>query len=170
MNLRNCFKHFALPFFLLAALSGCTGDNFPALQVGVQAPAFTATSLDGKTRSISDYQGKGLLMIFMSSWCPCSNESIPIVNKAYQRHKKDNIEFLIVGIQEARSKFERFVSKQGILFPAIYDDDKLISRPYGINAPPTMVFIGKDGIVKRVFYGNIKDKKKEFVQWLEEIV
>ena len=170
MNSTNCCKHLAWVLVFLGALTGCSGDNFPALQVGVQAPAFTATSLDGKTRSISDYHDKGLIMIFMSSWCPCSNESIPIVNDAYQRHKNDNVEFLMVGIQEARSKFEGFIAKRGILFPAIYDDDKLISRPYGINAPPTMVFIDKDGMVKRVFYGNIKDKKKEFVKWLEEII
>ncbi len=170
MKSTNCYKHLAWVLLFLGALTGCSGDNFPALQVGVQAPAFTATSLDGKTRSISDYQGKGLLLVFMSSWCPCSNESIPIVNDAYQRHKNDNVAFLLVGIQEASSKFEGFVARRGILFPAIYDGDKLISRPYGINAPPAMVFIDKDGMVKRVFFGNIKDKKKEFVQWLEEIV
>jgi peroxiredoxin len=169
MNLTDYFKHFAWILFFLGTLTCCSGDNFPALQVGAQAPVFTATSLDGKTRSISDYHDKGLIMIFMSSWCPCSNESIPIVNDAYQRHKNDNVEFLMVGIQEARSKFERFIARRSILFPAIYDDDKLISRPYGINAPPTMVFINKNGVVKRVFYGNIKDKKEEFVQWVEEI-
>jgi peroxiredoxin len=169
MNLTDYFKHLAWILFFLGTLTACSGDNFPALQVGVQAPAFTATSLDGKTRSISDYHDKGLIMIFMSSWCPCSNESIPIVNDAYQRHKNDNVEFLMVGIQEARSKFEHFIARRSILFPAIYDDDKLISRPYGINAPPTMVFINKNGMVKRVFYGNIKDKKEEFVQWVEEI-
>ena len=169
MNSASYFKYCAWTLLLLGALSGCTGDNFPALQVGVQAPAFTATSLDGKTRSISDYHGKGLLIIFMSSWCPCSNESIPIVNAAYQRHKKDGVEFLMVGIQEASSKFEGFIAKRSILFPAIYDGDKLISRSYGINAPPTMVLIDRDGMVKRVFFGNIKDKEKEFEHWLEEI-
>lgn len=170
MHLIKSFKHYVLMFFPLWTLIGCTGDNFPALQVGVQAPAFTVTLLDGKTSSISDYKGKGLLMIFMSSWCPCSNESIPIINAAYQDHQAGNIEFMMVGIQEAKSKFEKFVKKRGIVFPATYDGDKLISRPYGINAPPTMVFIDKKGMVKRVFFGNIKDKKKEFVQWLEEII
>jgi len=170
MNSISCYKYFVWTLLLLGTLSGCNADNFPALQAGVRTPDFTAISLDGKTRSISDYQGKGLLIIFMSSWCPCSHDSIPIVNNAFQRHKNDNIEFLIVGIQEARSKFENFVTERGILFPAIYDDNKVISRSYGINAPPTMVFIGKDGIVTRVFYGNIKEKEKEFVQWVEEIV
>lgn len=170
MNWINYCKHIAYVFLLLVAISGCSVDNFPALQVGVQAPAFSANLLDGKTVSISDYQGKGLIMFFMSSWCPCSNESIPIVNEAFQRHKGDNIEFLMIGIQEAKSKFKGFVKKRAVAFPAIYDGDKLISRPYGINAPPSMVFIDKQGKVKRVFYGNIKDKKKEFVKWIEEII
>jgi len=170
MNLKGYCKHFFLLLFFLSTLTACSGDNFPALQVGVQAPAFKVTSLDGKTLDISDYHGKGLLIIFMSSWCPCSNESIPIINNAYKRYRGDSVEFLMVGIQEARSKFERFIAKRNILFPAIYDGDKLISRPYGINAPPTMVFIDKNGMVKRVFFGNIKDKKKEFVQWLKEII
>jgi len=169
-SIRN-FRHLAFIVSLFIAASGCTGgDNFPALQIGVQAPAFTATLLTGETRGMNDYHGKGLVMIFMSSWCPCSNESIPIVKTYYERYKNDRVEFLMVGIQEAKRKFERFVDKRGISFPTVYDGEKTISRAYGVNAPPTMVFIDKKGIVKRVFYGNIKDKKKDFEQWIKEIV
>lgn len=170
MNWTNYCKRIACAILLSGAISGCSEDMLPALQVGVQAPTFTADLLDGKTISSSDYQGKGLILFFMSSWCPCSNESIPIVNEAYHRHKGEKIEFLMIGIQEAKSNFESFVKQRGVAFPAIYDGDKLISRSYGINAPPSMVFIDKQGKVRRVFYGNVKDKKKEFVKWIEDII
>ncbi|NIR17236.1 MAG: TlpA family protein disulfide reductase [Desulfobacterales bacterium] len=134
------------------------------------APALSLTTLKGEVKKIGDYQGSGLIMIFMSSWCPCSNDSIPIVKEAYMRQEGEGVKFLMIGIQEARSKFERFVDRRGIGFPAVYDSGKKISRAFGVNAPPTMVFIDADGKVTRVFYGNIKDKEKEFAAWVKEIM
>ena len=76
----------------------------------------------------------------------------------------------MVGIQDARSKFEKIVAKWDVPFPAGYDKGERIARDYGVSAPPTTIFIDKTGAVKRVFYGNIKDKEKEFPQWIEEII
>jgi len=43
--------------------------------------------LDGKQSSLEQYAGKGLVITFMSSWCPCSNDSMPLMKQAYANHK-----------------------------------------------------------------------------------
>jgi len=170
MNLTSCFKAFATLCLLAILLGGCGEEGRVLLQVGEKAPPFTLTLIDGKQVSLDQYAGKALVITFMSSWCPCSNDSIPLIKEAYLAHKDDNIAFLMVGIQDAESKFEKFVEKWKVPFPAGYDEDDKIARDYGVGSPPTTIFIDSSGIVKRAFYGNIAEKKQELPQWVEEIL
>ena len=114
----------------------------------------------GEKSHLDLYSGKGLAITFMSSWCPCSNDSIPLMNGAYTDNKDKNLAFLMVGIQDSRAKFRQFVEKWQIPFPAGYDEGNRIAREYGVHSPPTTIFIDRNGDVKRVFYGNIAKRKK----------
>ncbi len=169
MNLINCFKVTVTALFLAACLGGCSESGRPLLQVGEKAPPFNLELLSGEQTSLQQYAGKGLVITFMSSWCPCSNESMPLMKKAYQDHKA-NTAFLMVGIQDARSKFEKLTQKWEIPFSAGFDEDDKIARAYGVSAPPTTFFIDKTGVVKRAFYGNIAEKPEEFPHWIEELL
>ena len=170
MNSTSFFKLFTTLSFLALLLTACSEEQRILLQVGEKAPPFTLTLIDGKQTQLEDYAGKGLIITFMSSWCPCSNDSIPLIKEAYQAHKGEDVAFLMIGIQDAESKFEKFVKKWQVPFPAGYDEDEKIARDYGISSPPTTIFIDRAGVVKRAFYGNIAEKKQEFPKWVEEIL
>lgn len=171
MNSISYYKNFCAIIFLIAFISGCSEEGGrPLLQVGEKALPFTLELLDGKQSRLEQYAGKGLVITFMSSWCPCSNDSMPLMKQAYSKHKNDQIVFLMVGIQDSRAKFEKFVTKWDVPFPAGYDKGDRIAKDYGVGSPPTTFFIDKNGIVKRVFYGNIAKKPDEFQQWVGEII
>jgi len=171
MSWINCFRNFYLSLLFAAFLSGCSEEpGKPMLQVGEKALPFTLEMLDGSTSRLENYAGKGLIITFMSSWCPCSNESLPLMKQAQARHKDDPIVFLMIGIQDSRSKFEGFVKKWEAPFPAGFDKGDKIAKDYGVGAPPTTFFIDKHGVVKRAFYGNIAKKPEEFQQWVKEVI
>ncbi len=170
MNLISCFKNLCTIFLLTSLVSGCSEEGKPLLQVGEKAAPFTLELLDGRQAHLENYAGKGLVITFMSSWCPCSNESLPLMKQVYTTHKDDQLVFLLVGIQDSRSKFEKFVKKWDVPFSAGYDKGDRIARDYGVSSPPTTYFIDKNGIVKRAFYGNIAKKPDEFQQWIKEII
>ncbi|MDQ6982880.1 MAG: TlpA disulfide reductase family protein [Mariprofundus sp.] len=163
------YKNLATALLLALMLFGCNGDEHALIQVGAKAPPFTLKLVDGGQANLAQYAGKGLVITFMASWCPCSNDSMPLMKDAYQTHK-DDIAFLMVGVQDAESKFGQYVKKWDVPFAAGFDDGDKIARAYGIGSPPTTYFIDKTGLVKRAFYGNIKDKPSEFQQWLKEIM
>jgi len=169
MNLTNFCKITVMALFLAACLGGCSESGRPLLQVGEKAPPFKLELLNGKQVSLGQYAGKGLVITFMSSWCPCSNESMPMMKQAYLDHK-DNITFLMIGIQDAESKFEKFIKKWDVPFSTGFDEDDLIAKAYGVSSPPTTFFIDQTGIVKRAFYGNIKEKSEDFPNWIEELL
>jgi peroxiredoxin len=170
MSWKSCFSYPVCAVFLAIALSGCLEDDVEPLALGVAAPPATLTLLDGATTEMSAVNGGGRVISFMASWCPCSHDSIPLMKKAYARYEEDGISFLMVGIQDAEGKFEKFVAKWEVPFPAGYDAGDRIARAYGVSAPPTTIFVDRQGRVKRVFYGNIKDKEEEFLQWTEELL
>ncbi len=170
MNSINCFKKFCAVFFLVASISGCSEESKPLLQVGEKAAPFTLELIGGKQSQLEQYAGKGLVITFMSSWCPCSNDSMPLMKQAYAKYSNGQVAFLMVGVQDSQSKFEKYVEKWGVPFAAGYDKGDRIANNYGVSSPPTTFFIDKHGIVKRAFYGNIAKQPDEFQQWIEEII
>ena len=165
----KCFIKLCAAFFLVTLISGCREEAKPLLQVGEKATPFTLELIGGKQSRLEQYAGKGLVITFMSSWCPCSNDSMPLMKQAYAKNS-GQVAFLMIGIQDSRSKFEKYVEKWSAPFEAGYDKGDRIANDYGVSSPPTTFFIDKNGIVKRAFYGNIAKKPEEFQKWIEEII
>lgn len=169
MSLTSFFKGLGVALLLASVLGGCNESGKPLLQVGEKAPDFTLQLISGSQATLSQYSGKGLVVTFMASWCPCSNESMPLMKKAFEKHNSD-IAFLMIGIQDSESKFDGFIKKWEVPFAAGFDDGDQIAKVYGVRSPPTTFFIGRDGIVKRAFYGNIKEQEDQFPGWIEELL
>lgn len=173
MNLTRYFSLPAAAVLLGLMLSSCIEDNLTPLQVGAEAPPATLTLLNGELMEVTEHAGRAQVITFMSSWCPCSNESIPLMKKAYELYNngtESRIAFLMIGFQSPEGKFRDKAGKWQVPFPVGYDDGDEIARTYGIKAPPTTLFIDAQGKVKRIFYGNIKDKEEDFFTWMNELL
>jgi peroxiredoxin len=168
MSWTRCISFAALAAVLV--LAGCQPDDVVPLKIGSKAPPFTLDLVDGRTLDSKVSEGNGRVIAFTASWCPCTIESMPLMKQAYARFKEQDIAFLMIGIQDAESKFGDFVARKKVPFPAGYDDGDKIARAYGVTAPPTTIFVDRTGQVKRVFFGNIKDKETEFLRWTEELL
>jgi peroxiredoxin len=175
----NWTRYFSLPATVLPAVllallvTGCIEENVTPLDIGAMAPPSTLTLLNGETREVAAHPGQAQVITFMSSWCPCSNDSIPMMKKAFELHNsggEGKIAFLMIGFQSPEGKFRDKAGKWQVPFPVGFDDGDEIARVYGITAPPTTVFIDAQGKVKRVFYGNIKDVEEDFFKWTSELL
>ncbi len=155
---------------VLLLMAGCSPNIEIQARIGERAPPFTLSLTDGRQFVMDGQPGNAKAITFMSSWCPCSNESIPLLKKVHSDYEGREIDFLMVGIQDPESKFRAFVDKHDLPFDAGYDDDEIIARTYGVNAPPTTVFIDRTGTLRRVFYGNIKEMEGDVFKWVEELL
>lgn len=170
MSWTSCSRRGAAALLAALLLGACSEEPRTLLQVGAPAKPFTLELVDGRVSRLDGYAGHGLVLTFMSSWCPCSNQSLPLMLQAYERHRGDGVGFLMVGIQDSRSNFQQFVGKWRVPFDAGYDKGDRIAKDYGVSVPPSTFFIARDGTVKRAFYGNIAEKPEDFRHWVEEIL
>jgi len=171
LGLKVMNKLFYLLVFLVFA--GC-GDSAPlgappTLENGSPAPDFSVKLLDGKDVTLESFKGKPLVMTYMASWCPCSHDSAPVFINAYGDYHPKGVEFIMLGIQDSESKFDKFVKKEGFPYPAGYDEGDRIARRYGVSAPPTTFFIDSSGKVISSFYGKIVEKEK-LAAWIDQIM
>ena len=122
--------------------------------------------LNGKQQSVSQWQGKVLLINFWATWCPPCREEIPVFLSL--RNKFSSAGFEVVGVS-IDSQFSHFawretpVNKGGIgpvKFPIVADINHSITQDYGIEHPAGVALrasflIDKEGVVQHQVVNNL---------------
>jgi cytochrome c biogenesis protein CcmG/thiol:disulfide interchange protein DsbE len=136
-------------------------------QVGDVAPDFTATTLDGKTVSLSDYAGKPVVLNFWASWCNPCREEFPLFRKELA-HSDGQYVMLGVDNRDIDSDARKFAREERATWPNAVDSSNAIYRAYGAAGLPQTFFIKPDGTVALRYYQGIPDTS-EFRKGLAKI-
>lgn len=141
---------FAIIAAVLFSLGACSQSN--ALEVGEKAKDFTLQDLDRKVTSLSDFNGKVIILDFFASWCPPCRQEVPDfieLQKEYGDKGFTMVGISLVSLQESKN----FAAQAGINYPVLVDDGK-VSQAYGpIRSIPTTFVIGKDSKIAKVYIG-----------------
>ncbi len=126
------------------------GDTLPVIRFVKNpeaAPPLRARDLSGAAVSVTDWNGKVVLVNFWATWCPPCREEIPELI-ALQKQFKDRLQ--IVGISEDDDPAEdvlKFAQQKGINYPVVMSTPELIAAYGGVPALPTTFVIDTQGRV-----------------------
>ena len=138
---------FVLVIFMLGACS-----QGSAIEIGTKAPDFSLADINGKTVSLSAFDGKVVILDFFASWCPPCRQEIPDfieLEKSYGDKGFAMVGVALVNAGEAKE----FAGKMGINYPVLVDDGK-VSETYGpIRSIPTTFIIDKNGKIVKMYIG-----------------
>jgi thiol-disulfide isomerase/thioredoxin len=140
-----------------------------ALGAGKLAPAFEATTLDGRPLKLEDFRGKYVLLDFWATWCgPCIEEipQLQAIHDAFGRDERFTI--LSLSVDEKVDEPRRFQEKRKLPWPQSFLGAGIqgpVPASFGVRAVPAFVLIGPDGkIVAQGMRG--EDIKKEVARAL----
>jgi cytochrome c biogenesis protein CcmG/thiol:disulfide interchange protein DsbE len=117
------------------------------------APGFTLNALadPGQHITLSQYQGKPLIVNFWASWCePCQQET-PLLASWY---KQQHGHVILVGLDENDSAASalKFARAKGVSYPVGVDPALTAANAYGVSALPQTFFLNaQHRIVDRVY-------------------
>ena len=117
-----------------------------------------AVTYNGKTQRLSDYVGKGKLVVadFWASWCgPCRRE-IPNIKAMYEKYNGKGMNFLGVAVWDAPADTHRAMTQLDIPWPVIVGNQKLTepTKIYGIMGIPHIIIFDPEGrIISRGLQG-----------------
>ena len=114
-----------------------------------KAPDFTLKALNDSSYTLSELEGKVVLINFWATWCgPCRME-IPEFNDFYENYHKKGFELLGISISDNKKQLQNFSKSFAVEYPLLYGSTKnmnKIIRDYGgIYAVPSSFLIGKSG-------------------------
>ncbi|MBO6522757.1 MAG: TlpA family protein disulfide reductase [Balneolaceae bacterium] len=124
--------------------------NNDSITIGSQAPDFILTSLQGDEVSLSDFNGKTVLLTFWASWCPTCRGENKHLAEIYPEYKDEGFEILGVSLDRSRTNWEKAVEKDGIAWPQVSDlegVDSPVATLYGVYSTPTTFLIDSAGVV-----------------------
>ncbi|AXQ29875.1 TlpA family protein disulfide reductase [Solimonas sp. K1W22B-7] len=125
---------------------------------GEPAPAVELTDLGGQTRTLTQWQGKLLLVNFWASWCaPCVDE-IPLLVEAQARYGAQGLQVLGPAFDEPEPT-RQMVQRLRINYPvsANLAQADAAARALGNSSGmlPYSVLISRDGRVLKTILGSL---------------
>lgn len=132
-------------------VSGNVQDDLESttlVHAGDKAPDFTVDMLDGRSVTLSELQGKPVLLIFWATWCPPCREELSHLQEGVIDIFGDQITVLPISRGEKRETVEGFLDKMGYTFPVGLDGDQSIYKKYASNYIPRCFVINAKGVVE----------------------
>ncbi len=117
---------------------------------------------NGNAVSLSDLEGKPMIINFWATWCGYCIHEMPAFEEAYKEYG-DEIQFLIVNTNDDISDAKKFIAEKGYTFPCYYDLEYNAYMTYGLSSLPRTVAIDADGNIRYNRAGLITAEKLQSI-------
>ena len=158
--LRTDALHASTPTVKNAALKGLW-DLYEAAArpsqanfVGNSLPPIRFYNLNGEEITLSDFEGKVVLLNFWATWCPPSVRGIPQFLAFQEQHEAAGL--VVVGVsvdREGEDVVKSFVEKHGVDYPNLIARQDAAAEFGGLASLPSTFLINRDGIIVKQYVG-----------------
>jgi len=139
-------KSFLLIFFLIYPLSTTIFAGTPGeVEIGSYLRPTAMNGLNSRSKLLSDFKGKPLIINVWASWCgPCRSE-IGSLERLAQRYNGKEFNLIGVSTDDYRSKALDFIKQTEISFENFLDRKLLLENMLGANRIPLTIFVDANG-------------------------
>jgi peroxiredoxin len=132
--------------------------------VGKRRPDFSLQDVDGKQRTLSEWDGKVLIVNFWATWCPPCRREIPAFIELMEHYESKGFAIIGVALDDRQAAVD-FVDPMGINYPVLIADvDGIaISQQYGnkLGVLPFTVIVDRKGIIRHSLAREVEKEEAE---------
>lgn len=141
-------------------------NNYTRMSNPAEPFRFSFPDTAGKTVTSTDerFKNKVLVVSITGSWCPNCHDEAPLLQEFYDRYRAQGLEVVALAFEytgDAPRDIEQmkiFARRHGLTYPLLYggateEAEKKLPQLVNFGAFPTTIFIGRDGLVKRIHAG-----------------
>ncbi len=136
--------------------------KIPSSQVGKTAKQFETTTFDGQKISLSQFQGKPVVLNFWASWCVSCRQEARLLEAIHKKYTPKGAVVIGIAINDTREASLASIRRYGKTYYLAPDDKTgTIALDYGVTAVPETFLINKQGIIKDKVLGAVNWKTLE---------
>jgi thiol-disulfide isomerase/thioredoxin len=129
-------------------------------------PDITLTDRDGKPRSLSEWDGKALVINFWATWCaPCRRE-IPMLNALARENRDRGVEVIGIAV-DFREDVLQYLQKMPIDYTVLIGEQEGMdaARAFGMDTIglPFTAFTDSKGRIATIQVGELQRPQAEFI-------
>jgi thiol-disulfide isomerase/thioredoxin len=129
-------------FVVAIIVVGLATGSSPASPGDPSAHAFTLPELGkaGQQVSLSQYQGKPVIVNFWASWCPPCQQETPLLASWY---KQQDGHVVLLGLDEndTTAAALKFAKAKGVTYPIGFNPQANVALEYNVDALPQTFFL-----------------------------
>ena len=145
--------------------------------------SFSCKDLDGNTFQFPNeqFKNKAVIIQIMGTWCPNCTDETNTFKELYKEYQSKGFEFIAIGFENGKEEdcyalLKKFKEKKNIQYTVLYGGnakrataDIIFTMLDGVKSFPTTIYIGKDGLIKKVYSGfNGPGTGEYYDQYLEQ--
>jgi len=149
-----------LAVIAIVALTRPPSDT-ASIAKGEPAPEISGTTLDGEPFRLEDLRGHPVVVNFWGPNCvPCRTE-FPLLKSKVEEHAADGLVVVGVLMADPPDPARAFIAELGATWDTVDDPDGAIKSAYRVVARPQSYFIDRDGILRSIQIGEVRDEDFE---------
>jgi len=119
------------------------------VSISQPAPEFSMHDTNGNLVSLSDFQGKYVLIDFWASWCAPCRAANPDLVKLYNKFNQQAFTILGVSVDKDKNKWLKAVADDGLIWTNVSEANgwNEITDLYGVKAVPQNFLLDPNGII-----------------------
>jgi len=119
-------------------------------EIGDPAPAFVASTLDGKKFDLSALKGKVVLINFWATWCTACQYELPSLEAVWRKYRSQGLEVLAVSVDQPRGRKHVNEVMKFFSFPAGVMHEITKNDLVTLKSVPLTYVIDKNGRVENI--------------------
>ena len=158
-----------LTFLLLSGLylsALCQQPKSP-IKEGDMIPEINKATSKGEFIELSQLDSKLIIVDFWASWCgPCIKSHKTVLKPLYEKYSSEEITIIGISNDKKKEAWENAISKYGMPWHNIWDDDQSLVKSFGVPALPTYFIIDNQGkvLASNVFSGELEKTVKRLLK------
>jgi len=118
------------------------------LETGSVAPSISLPDVQGKTRSLREYRGNYVLLVFWASWSSRSCDAVKKILPVYDEFKDKGLELYMVSLDRSEDSWQKRMTELHVAGTQVSDLkywDSPVVDTYKINQLPVLYLLDKEG-------------------------
>jgi thiol-disulfide isomerase/thioredoxin len=145
----------------LTTAQGTVTQKVKFIKNPVAVPALTLKTLDGRTLTVKDLEGKVVLVNFWATWCPPCRAEIPDLIRLQEQYK-DHLVIIGVSSDEGGSEMvSKFAAEYKMNYPIVMETPELTQAFPGVYALPTTFVVDTSMKIVQKHVGQIRPSQIE---------